>query len=183
MRPLSRREARLIALLILVALIALLDLMVVAPIVSGFTDRAEQRELLLARYSANDRTIAAIPRLRRRAEAQGHALARFTLAAADSAGAAQNLRDRLQNAVTAIGGDFRGSADAPAAPGWASAHVDARLTQPQLAALLTNLENSPPFLIVNSLSVSADDALVTGTASTLDVQIEASVPVHLSAAR
>jgi len=183
MRQLSPREARLVAVLILVALITFVSLLVIHPIVSGFSERSERRELLLARYAANDRTIAAIPRLRRRAEAQRETVDRFTLSAADAGSGAEVLRDRLQNAVTAVDGDFRGGEDVPVSAGWVGARVNTRLTSAQLGALLANLQNAQPYLIVNSLVIGSDDTLVTGAAATLDVQIEASIPLRLSAAR
>ncbi|MFK9781021.1 hypothetical protein ACJEM9_24915, partial [Escherichia coli] len=75
MRALSPREARLVAVLILIALIALVQGLVIGPIISGFAARSAERADLTLRYAANDRMIAAIPRLRRQAQARNAALA------------------------------------------------------------------------------------------------------------
>lgn len=183
MRPLSPRESRLVAVLILVAVVALAQFAVIAPIMHGFADRAEQRRELRARYAANDRMIAAIPRLRRQAETRNALLRHYTLAAPDPGAAAEMLRDRLQSAVTAIGGDPRGGEDIPAPPGTVAARVNARLASPQLTALLVTLQNARPAITVTAMAISADDALVSGQSTTLDVQLEASIPFRPALAR
>jgi hypothetical protein len=58
-----------------------------------------------------------------------------------------------------------------------------RLTAEQLDRLLALIENSRPLITVSALSVGADDALVTGRATDLDVQIEFSLAYHASAKR
>lgn len=183
MRALSAREQRLVALLLLVVAAALVQLVVIGPIVSGFTSRAERRAMLQLRYQANQRVIGAIPRLRREAERQRAATDRFTLRAADAGTADEALRERLQHAVEAAGGEFRGSESIAVTPGWAGARLTARLSAPQTMALIAMLENQTPYLIARALVVSADDALVTGHASPLDVQLEVSVPLRLARAR
>jgi hypothetical protein len=179
----SPRERRLVALLVLVAMIALADLAVIAPIADGFADRARQREDLQARYYANDRIIAAIPRLRRQAEAQNKLLDHFALAAPDAGTASDMLREKLQAAVTAAGGDFRGGEDMPPLPGSVATRVSARLSSAQLFTLLAQVQNAHPLITITALGVGADDALVTGQAATLDVRLEASVPYHPAPAR
>ena len=183
MRNLSPREARMVAVLVLISLIAIADIAVVQPLIDGFADRAEERSDLLARYSANDRTIAAIPRLRREAEAQNRLLPRYTLAANDAASADEALRDRMQPVFTTVGGDFRGGEDVAAAPGMADARISGRLSNEQLLAALARLQNAEPYLTITGLEVGADEALVTGKAANLDVQIEAAIPYHATAAR
>lgn len=183
MRALSPREARLVAVLILIALIALVQGLVIGPIISGFAARSAERADLTLRYAANDRMIAAIPRLRRQAQARNAALAGFALHAPDHATATQLLRERLQGQVAAVGGDFRGAEDLSAATGTAACRVRARLTSEQLYRLLALAQNARPALVITSLVIGADDALVTARAATLDVQLDASIPVLAAATR
>lgn len=183
MRSLSARESRLLAVLALIAAIAAVDLAVVDPLVSGFAQRRTERQALQARLDANNRMIAAIPRLRRQAEAGQRAMARYVLTAPDPESAGQMLRDHLQNAVHAVGGEFRGSEDFPPVRDRVTVRIDAAVTAGQLAALLAGIQNSPPFLTIGSLVVNADDAAIVGQASQLEIQLEASVPLRLSRAR
>lgn len=183
MRRLSRNESRLIALLILVAMLVLFDLAVVSPILAGFAERAEQRALLIRRYEANDRMIAAIPRLGRLAEARSRAAADYAMAATDSASAGEMLRARLQSAVLAAGGQFLSGEDVAAPANTAAARITVRIAWAQLPGLLASLQNRRPFLTISSLAIGADDALVTGRTTTLDVQIEAAIPTRAAATR
>ena len=183
MRPLSPRESRLVAILVLLALIALADVAIFAPLIDGFADRARQRQDLAIRYAANSRIIATIPRLRRQAESRNRLLDRYALAAPDAATAEDLLRERLQSAISAVGGEFRGGEGVPSSPGRVATRVSARLSSAQLTTLLTQVQNAPPLILVTALGVSADEALVTGQAATLDVHLEASVPYHPAPAR
>ena len=81
MSGLSDRERRLIAVLILVALIAFGWLAVLSPIISGFETRAAERERLALVQASNQRLIDNIARLRRQAEAQKADSARFHIIA------------------------------------------------------------------------------------------------------
>jgi hypothetical protein len=173
---LSRRQAQVAAVLILLALLALIYAIIIGPLVSGFYERAAQRKQLALQYSANDRNIAGIPRLRRMAEAHEQLLGDFVLTAPDAATAGEALRQRLQTGIIGTGGEFRGGEDIPAAAGQAATRITARISSNQLNLLLAGVQNSKPFLTITALVIGADEALVTGQASTLDVQIEASIP-------
>ena len=61
-------------------------------------------------------------------------------------------------------------------PGWARAWVEARMTLPQMIATLEKVQNQPPYLVVNSLTISADRALQSGKLDLMDIRIEASSP-------
>lgn len=182
-RTLSPREARLIAILVLVAVIALVWLLVVGPIAAGFAERSAQRTELGLRLAANDRLIASVPRLRRAAEARDRALGAVIQIAPDAATANGALRDRLQAAVVATGGSFRGAEDLPATRTRVACRLRARLSPDQLNRFLVLVQNTRPALVITSLVVGGEDALVTGRASDLDVQLEASLPVRLAASR
>ncbi|PKP94564.1 MAG: hypothetical protein CVT77_01605 [Alphaproteobacteria bacterium HGW-Alphaproteobacteria-16] len=183
MRPSSPRERRLVALLILMALIALVWFAMVSPILGGFSARAAQREELSLRYLHNQRTIAAVPRLRRQAEEQRQRIDVFVLGAANAEAGREALKDRLQRVVERAGGEVRAAIDAEGEPGWARAGISARMTLPQLTTTLDRLQNTPPWLVIETLSVEANDALVTGQSSSMDVQLEASIPLRPAAAR
>jgi general secretion pathway protein M len=183
MRTLSARERRLVAILLLIALLALVQLAVIGPIVSGFTSRAERREALLLTYQRNARIIANIPRLRRQAERQRATVGRVTLPAGAAEPGGEMLKERLQHAVEGVGGEFRGAEDVTAPAGWVRASVGTRLTASQLNKLLASLENSQPYLIINSLLVTADEALIAKGPSQLDVQLEATIPLRATATR
>jgi general secretion pathway protein M len=181
---LSPRQSQAAALFILLALLTFVTLVIVQPLVSGFYERAAQRRQLALQYSANDRNIAAIPRLRRMAEAHERLLGDFVLTAPDAASAGEALRQRMQTAIITLGGDFRGGEDIPPpAAGQAAARITARISSNQLNLLLASIQNSKPFLTITALVIGADEALVTGQASTLDVQIEASIPYRPAAKR
>lgn len=183
MRALSLRERRLVAVLLLIAALACIHLLVIHPILSGFAARAEKREALMLAYQRNARIIAGVPRLRREAERQQATLARFTLAAPNAESGGELLKERLQHAVEAAGGEFRGAEDKTAPSGWVRASAGTRLNAGQLAQLLVSLENGQPYLVINSLLVTADEALITRGPSQLDVQIEATLPLRAAAAR
>lgn len=187
MRQISVRERRLIALFILTVLIAAVWFCIVAPIFDGFTARSDRREALLLRYTHNQRTIASIPRLRLKAEKQAAASRAFVADVRTAEAGREWLRERLQTAVERSGGEFRDAADAEGLPGWVRVHVAARMSLPQMAAALTELQNTPPWIIVESLSVTTSDGPAAGQSPTLppnlDVQIEASTPLRPAAAR
>jgi hypothetical protein len=183
-RSLSPRQSQAAAVLILLALLAFLAFVIVGPLIAGFQERAAQRDQLALQYSANARNIAAIPRLRRMAEAHEHLLGDFLLDAPDAASAGEALRQRLQTAIVALGGEFRGGEDiASTDNGRAAVRITARLSEGQLKQLLASAQNSKPYLSITTLVIGADEALVTGQASALDVQIEASIPYRPAAKR
>jgi hypothetical protein len=179
----SRRQAQAAALLILVGLLALITMVIVGPLVSGFYERAAQRKQLAVQYNINNRNIAAIPRLHRLAKEHERLLGDFVTTAPDSASAGEALRQRLQTAIITMGGDFRGGEDIPAPARQAAIRVTARIPSNQLNLLLANIQNTKPFLTITALVVGADEALITGQASALDVQIEASIPYRVAAKR
>lgn len=189
MAALSRRESRLLAVLLLVGAVALTDLAIVEPLLGGFAERARQRQELFARYAANDRLIGAIPRLGREAARRDAQLAAYELPAADAAAAADALRDRLQAAAIAVGGDFHGAEDIAQPPGSNHAagsvatRVALRLSAAQLPQFLALVENARPYVTIDALTVHAEDTLVTGQAPTLEVSLEAAIAYRSAPAR
>lgn len=182
MRALNVRERKLIALGLLILLLALAWLLLVEPFIDGFSQRASQRDELRTTYVRNSRLINVIPAQRRRAESQVELKAQFLLIAPNATLARDRLRERMRADFAASGGEVTAVQDVPATPGTVRGWVQGRITLPQLQALLGKIYATPPYLVVESLRVSADKAMETGHLDTLDVKLEASVPT-LSAAQ
>lgn len=176
-RTLSARERRLVAIGLLVLAIAIVHLAIVGPILSGFSERDARREALMTEYQRNTRAIAAIPRLRRAAERQRDGLTRFVQPGPNAAVANDRLRERLEQVVGEIGGEFQAADEAPAPPGWTGARATARLTQPQLVQLLARLRNEPPWLTAEALDIAADQAAVSGAPSPMNVTLAVALPL------
>ena len=123
MRALSLRQRRLIALGLLLVALMLGYLLVVSPILSGFSDRALAREQLLLTYQHNLRREASIPRLRRQAERQRAAARPFVLEARSPELAREALKERLETSLLGVGGDVRETSDAEAPVGWTGARI------------------------------------------------------------
>jgi Type II secretion system (T2SS), protein M subtype b len=183
MPTLSLRERKLIAIGLLIGLIGLVQLFIIGPLVGGFSDRAAERQALRDQYAHASRTIATIPRLRRLADANRTQLRAFTLAAPDPEKGGILLEDRLRAAVEGVGGELRASGHDGSDTSLSRANVAARMPLDQFVKLLALLQNQPPYLVIESLSIGADDALASQKAGPLDVKIEVSIPFVMAAAR
>ncbi len=183
MMSLSLRERRLIAILILFAMMAFAWFIIIAPIASGFTARAEERVRLSQTFAANERLIASLPRLRAQAERLKLGDARFHIAAPNAGAAAEILKERMADQITAAGAELKSMQDVAGRPGWVSAWAECRLTLPQLLGLLEKLQNDPPYLVITTLTISADRATQSGKLDALDVRIEAAGTYNISNAR
>jgi type II secretory pathway component PulM len=175
MTGLSDRERRLIALLILVAVIAVGWLAVLSPIIGGFQARAAERERLALVEASNQRLIDNIAHLRRQAEAQKADSARFHIIAATPEAAAEALKDRLSALLSAGGGEVRAMQDIEAGEGRVELRIEARVGEGQLFPLLERLRNADPLLIVTALSIAApgaDPAAQSSQTRQLDVRID-----------
>jgi type II secretory pathway component PulM len=159
MTSLSDRERRLIAILILIALIALGWLAILSPILAGFEARAAERERLALVQASNQRLIDNVARLRRQAEAQHADMAQYHLIAPTPEAAAEQLKDQLSALIGAAGGEVRALQDIESAEGRIVLRIEARLADGQVARLLERLMNAQPLLVVRALSVSAPAAL------------------------
>lgn len=198
MRALSPRESRLVALLILVATLTLVALIVVEPVVAGFRDRAGRRRELAGTFVLNERRIAAMPALTHEAERQKDELHRRLLTAPDADEAAEMLRSMIEAAATASGADIKSTDSAgsgedgddtaadptdharkaqdSAADGWVRATVEAEMTHARLGDLLARLNALRPALVVDHVTIVADDALYHFNSDQIDVRIETSAP-------
>ncbi|GEN99030.1 hypothetical protein NSE01_08630 [Novosphingobium sediminis] len=176
MRPLSPRERKLVALLILVLAVSLVLIVVIGPVVSGFGERAARRDALVQTFHANEQRIGSLNALQAEAERQAGELRSLFMAAPDGDEAGETLRERLESAAQDAGGDIKASEAVPAEPGWARAAIDARMSHAQLANLLAGLNALKPALAVDRLTVIADDALTNSRSDLLDVRLEATAP-------
>jgi general secretion pathway protein M len=185
MNGLSARERRLVAVAILIGVMAAIWLAVVAPLTGGFAAREAERQGLLADYRRNQRLIASIPSLRAQAEAQKRTAQAYALSAPSQLQAQEALRQRISAAMTAAGAAAPSvqdvQTDLPA--GWIGARADAQLTRSQLNESLRALENEEPYVVVDYISINADQAFRSGRAGPLDVRLELSVPFRLADAR
>jgi Type II secretion system (T2SS), protein M subtype b len=182
-RPLAKRERQGIAILLLVALIALVQLVVIGPIVDSFAQRAERRAALEQQYLANQRLVTMVPRLRRQAEQQRSQLQFYAMVAPDPAVASTALLERLQKTLETAGGELRSVEEVSGDDGVIRGRVSARMTLAQLAGLLARVHNEPPYLSVSALAVNADQAVISRKLEPLDVSLEVSVPLVHAAAR
>jgi general secretion pathway protein M len=185
MNGLTARERRLVAVAILLALLAAAWIAVVSPLLASFAARETERQGLLADYQRDQRLIAAIPGLRAQAEAQKRTAAAFALVAPSQLQAQEALRDRITAAVTAAGAGAPTVQDVQAdlPLGWIGARAEAQLTRSQLNESLRVLENEEPYVVVDYISIDAEQAFRTGRAGLLDVRFELSVPFRLADAR
>lgn len=176
MQVLSQRERKLIALLILGAVLGLVWLVIVGPIVSGFSERSARRTLLVQQYQANQRIIGSVPRLRRQAERQREQLRHFGITAPTQAAAVVALQDRVQRAIDDADGEVQSVEDVSDDTAQIRVRASARMTLAQMAAVITRLDNEPPYLLVETLQVSADQAAISGRLEIMEVGFEVSVP-------
>ena len=177
MRPLSQRESRLIAVLILVVLAAFALLAIIAPIVDGFRVRAARRDELASQFLANERRIATLGNLQTRAEAEEGQMRGLFIGAPDPDEAGETLREQIEAAAQDAGATIKATEAIPGTEeGWSRASLEVQVTHAQLAALLSKLNQTKPALVVETMSVSAEDAMINLKSDTLNVRLEASAP-------
>ncbi|KPF79871.1 hypothetical protein IP83_16050, partial [Novosphingobium sp. AAP93] len=111
---LSPRERKLVAVLILVLAASLVLTVVIGPLVSGFTERAARRDALVQTFHANEKRIGSLSALQAEAERQVGEMRALFMAAPDADEAGEALRDRIEAAALAAGGDVKTSEALPA---------------------------------------------------------------------
>ena len=182
MRALLPRERKLVAIGLLVVVFAVLWLGVLSPLVSGFVERADERESLLMLYARNQRVLAGIPVWRAQAEEQRATASKFELTAPTEPLAAEALKSRLSKLTDDVGGTVEAVQDVQedVPTGWIRVRADLQLTDGQLYKCLARLESEEPYVVVEYLSIAADRAFTTGHLGPMGVRIEVSAPVRLS---
>lgn len=183
MKPLSPRERKLVAVGLLATTLALVWLAAMQPVLAGFAARGERREALLAQYAQNERLIGRIAALRRAAEEQARQRATYAVEAGNADQAAEHLKERLAASLVKAGGELRASENVEARPGWVRASVTALVSNNQLLDWLGLVTSQRPFLALESLTMSADQAHNSNHLDLMDVKLEASVPFAPTNAR
>lgn len=177
MTKLSPRESRLLAILILVAAIALVSLAVIVPVVGSFRDRAPKRDQLALTFQANERRIANLNALQRAAQDQAVAIRGMFIVAPNADEAGEALREQLESAGTSVNVTIKATeAGISADADWARASLEARMTNAQLAQLLERLNQIKPAVVVETITIIAEDALTNRKSDQIDVRIEAAAP-------
>lgn len=181
MTALSRRERRLVALGILLALVAALYYLLAAPVAAGFERRAAERRQLIDDYARQQRLLASAPYWNRERRRQRADAGVYALRAASHETASQMSKDRLTTMFR--GGTIRSIRDIPAPKGWIRLQVDAKLPLADLSGALRTILTARPGMAVLGLSVNAQEAFSTGQLSPLDARVEVSVPIDIAAPR
>lgn len=180
MNSLSARERRLIALAILSLLIAVGWFVLVSPIVDGFAARAAEREQLLDDLGRGRRMIGSLGFWKAEAARQHATSQAFEMRAPSAETASDMARQRLISAVTAQGGVVRVVRLQTNAGGEVRLHAELQLTLTQLTSSLTVIDNQKPYAIIEKLSISRNQAAVSGRLSPLDVSIDLGFPYVLA---
>jgi general secretion pathway protein M len=175
MRAMSPRESRLVAVLVLLALVALVMLAIVYPIANGFAERAAERDRLALRFALDQRLIASIPRLRRAAEQQRVAVSRYVATGVPARVAAEQLQDRVGSAVEASGGEIR-SVEGSVESDRIRARLALSANLPQLLEIVRKIQDGQPYATIDTLTITADQALISGKPDIMDVTFDVSIP-------
>jgi general secretion pathway protein M len=177
MRPLSQRERRLFAILILIAVISLALLVVVGPIIGGFNSRAQQRAQLAQQFLINEQRIASLGALQREALRQEDTMRTTFLTAPDADEAGETLREQVEATAQGTGATIKATeATASADDGWVRVTLEAKTTHAQFATLLARLNQQQPAVVVETFVANAADALNDPKSDSIDVRLEISAP-------
>ena len=172
MTGLSRREQRLLAIGILLAGVTLLWVLVVVPIADGFAERDVRRDQLVALHARNARLIQALPRWRNLDTAQRASATRYGILAPSVETATELSREGISRTVAGEGGSVKTIREQPGRSDRLRLRADLQLTSGQLTAILRKLENQAPIMIIDSVSITADQAAAAGRAAAMDVRID-----------
>jgi hypothetical protein len=176
MNSLTLRERRLVAIAILVAVITGIYLLVILPIAAGFTAREMERTRLLASYERNQRVIGEMRHWRRQAERQKQERAKFSVSAPTKGEAIEIFKEQIIHQFVKIGGEVKSVQEVEASAGWLQLRLDANLDLVKTSEGLRALQNSIPFAIVQTVSLSAEQPVADGQPRNLDVKIEIAAP-------
>ncbi|MDG2527270.1 type II secretion system protein GspM [Caulobacter endophyticus] len=176
MRTLTVRERRIVALGVLAALVGLGWLAVVAPVLEGFHVRGERRREALQRQARDQRLLASLPVLRKALAEQKRTGRAFQITAPSRGLAIDALKQRLTSSLgqegAVVGPAEEVRAETPA--GWVSVRADATLTLAQLNAGVRRIENEAPYVVVDYVSINAEQAARTGQPGPLAIRLQIS---------
>jgi len=184
MNEMSLGRQRLVALVLLLAVIVAVWGLVVLPVIDGFADRSVARDDLLATYIRNDRMVADIPAWRVEARRQKKTQAPFAIVVPAAGMGHEVLSKRLSRAVIAVGGTMLSSQTVRTRlpPDWAGVQSDIQLSIGQLAQILARLQNEEPYVVVDFISVGVIPPRQPGGLQNLAVRIAISAPLRIAPA-
>ena len=172
MKPLNARERKILAIGILAAVLLLLYALIVAPIADGFAARADERAQLALTYTQNERLIGATPVWRQRASAQRKDQARYAIIAASPDAALDAIRLRARKTFAGVGNVISSVQALESDAGWVRAQIDGQVGLTSLAQGLRRLQTEAPYLVVESVSIAADEAANTGNIGVMNIRLE-----------
>jgi Tfp pilus assembly protein PilO len=177
MRTLSERESRLLAVLLLVAAISLVMLVLVNPVIDGFRERAALRERLGQEFRVNEQRIASLNSLEHEALQQQDAMRARFITGPDADEAGETLREKIEATAIASGANVKATEAIPSTDdAWVRVALEAQLSHAQFATLLARLNQQEPAVVVETVVVSASEALNDPKSDLLNVRLEASAP-------
>lgn len=172
----TARERRLIAIALLMAVVTLAWFAVAKPVADGFAHRAAEREKLLDDHVRGQRLIASLEIWRERAIRQRASASAFSLAAPDAETATEMAKQSIADVVSGQGGQVKAVREEPSPQGAVRVRADLELTLTQLVASLSVLNNQKPYLVIEQLSVAADQAAAAGRLAPMEVSLDVAVP-------
>jgi general secretion pathway protein M len=181
MRPLTARERRLVAIALLVAAIVVFYLGLAAPLWRGFADRGVERERLLDEISVSGHLIDQAEFWRAQAARQKTDADAFAMAAPTREAAVEAATQRIDGAVVSQGAVVKTIREQTGGAGLIRVRVDLEASLTAFVASLKLLENQKPYVLVEKLSISADQAATAGRLSPMEISIDLAVPYRVVA--
>lgn len=183
MGGLSEREQKLIAVGLLTALIAIIWLLVGAPVVQGFETRRDRREAASLQFAQDARRLEQAPRARAQLIQARAVAAPFLLQAATAPLALNQARARVVQAAAAEGVAIERLGGAPSASGAVRLEVVVRGSFPRLSALVRRLETAPAAALVTGLSLERSTSGVAEGQAPGQVEAQLSLEFGYGASR
>jgi general secretion pathway protein M len=182
MSTLTARERRLVAIALLVALIAGLWYGIANPILGGFAARAEARERLVEERGRQLRLMGSAGVWRQQAERQRQTMELFALRAPTAEAAAEAAQQRITAAIAAGGATVKSLHEEAGSPGRVRLRAELQLNLAQLSATLRRLEAQKPYIIIEKLTVAADETTEAAKPAPLDASVDLAIPYVLAPA-
>lgn len=171
---LTARERRLLAIGALVLVLAVTWLVAVRPLIAGFADRAAERRRISQELATGRALLAQRPvwqaRFRRLAEDSAD------FGPGDADAAATRTTDQVLSAAAAQGAPVNAIQPQAGTAGLAWMGVEMRADLPQAVTILKTLERAKPYLVVGSVSLTADPQAAAGRAGAMNVMVDIGAP-------
>ncbi len=85
-------------------------------------------------------------------------------------------KQSIADVVSGQGGQVKAVREEPSPQGAVRVRADLELTLTQLVASLSVLDNQKPYLVIEQLSVAADQAAAAGRLAPMEVSLDVAVP-------